>query len=78
MENKRQTAVDWLRTVVVPMMGSLTPKELNTMFDVAKSLERAQVVKAWEAGESNAMDCMAEDVDAGAFYADDYYRKTYE
>ena len=81
MENKKQTAVEWLwLNLTDDMIGELSPEQIKSIYDLvqeAKAMEKEHIIKfANEYAEKS-----------GSFYcngefaiekdAEDYYNKTY-
>ena len=67
MENKKQTAVDWLIEQLTPSI-SLQQKHIDKLKEKAKEIEKQQIKDAWDSAYT------AE----GFFNAEQYYNETYE
>jgi hypothetical protein len=48
MENKKQTAVEWLKEQLTPSI-SLQQKYIDEIFDKAKAMEKEQIIDAHDA-----------------------------
>ena len=68
MENKKQTAVDWLENRLIESGISLLSEEIE-FIQQAKEMDKQQKIDAYNQGEFN-QGCNGS--------AEDYYRETYE
>jgi len=71
MENKKQTAVEWLKLQLEeygdPQYCELTWKELDELCEQAKAMEKEQIIDAW----------MVTDNELQRLAAEQYYNETY-
>jgi len=71
MENKKQTAVEWLKLQLEeygdPQYCELTWKELDELCKQAKAMEKEQIIDAW----------MVTDNELQRLAAEQYYNETY-
>jgi len=69
INNKQQTAVEWLIDTIHNSQG-MTQSDIDNVFELAKEMEKEQMTKAWIAGDGQH-DKIADKL------AEQWYEKTY-